>query len=415
MINDSSILIKNMPKNWDAKKIKYVFEERKEINNPVKTDILISLTHDKGVIPHNEKGNVGNKAKEDLSKYKIVYPGDIVVNSMNVIIGSSGLSDYFGLLSPVYYILYKIDKNNNNKFFHYLFRSYIFQKSLIGVGNGILEHRMRVPIDKLGSHLIPLPPYEEQELISRYLDKKVNNSNLLIEKIQKKIALLKEQRNKLINHYVTKGINPNVEMKDSGVEWIGEIPKHWDCKKLKFVSKHISEKRLPHHGDIKISPENVEAESGKILNFYSEYDTEGQIFSSGDILFNKLRVYLNKVVLCDFSGLSMGEMIVIRPEEIFGPFLYRVLNSVGFIDSVNSLSNGVKVPRPPVDGIFNTLIPFPPASEQIEIFNQLDARLKKIESLIDKLNNQIKLVTEYRQSLISSVVTGKVRLTEEMI
>ena len=185
--------------------------------------------------------------------------------------------------------------------------------------------------------------------------------------------------------------------------------------KVKFVSKQISEKRLPVQGDIKISPENVESVSGKIINFYSEYDTEGQIFSTGDILFNKLRVYLNKVVLCDFSGLSMGEMIVIRPEEIFGPFLHRILNSAGFIDHVNSLANGVKVPRPSVDGIFNSSIPFPPESEQIEIFKHLDTDLKKIDSLIEKHMDQINLVNEYRQSLISSVVTGKLRVTEELI
>ena len=131
----------------------------------------------------------------------------------------------------------------------------------------------------------------------------------------------------MINQRVTKGRDPNVEMKDSRIEWISEIPRHWEVKRLKFLANHISSKHLPLDGEIKISPENVESHTGKINNYFSEYDTEGQEFIEGDILFNKLRVYLNKVVLCDFKGLSMGEMIVIRPVKITNGFLYRVLNS----------------------------------------------------------------------------------------
>ena len=228
-----------------GQKIKYVFDERREINDPIQTDVLVSLTHDRGVILHSEKGDIGNKEKDDIKKYKIVHPGDIVVNSMNVIIGSSGLSDYFGLVSPVYYMLVKKDPNFDNRFFHHLFRSTVFQKSLIGVGNGILEHRMRIPVDKLGGHSIPLPSANEQHLISQYLDKKTEQIDQLVEKTQKKIDLLKEQRTSLINHYVTKGLDPNVEMKDSGVEWIGEIPSHWELIRLKYL---------------------VSLEGGKILN-----------------------------------------------------------------------------------------------------------------------------------------------------
>jgi restriction endonuclease S subunit len=204
-------------------------------------------------------------------------------------------------------------------------------------------------------------------------------------------------------------------MKDSGVEWIGVIPKHWSVKKLKYVSQQISEKRLPVEGDIKISPENVESNTGRIMNFYSDYDTEGQIFESGDILFNKLRVYLNKVVLCEFEGLSMGEMIVVRPVLLEKEFLYRVLNSSGFINQVNSLSEGVKLPRPSVSGIFDSYVPVPPSEEQLEIYKIIKQQTDLLDQVVDKHNCQIDFIREYRQSLISSVVTGKVRVTEDMI
>ena len=105
------------PKNWEVKKVKYVFTERKEMNNPVKTTDLISLTYDRGVIPHAEKGNIGNKQKDDFAKYQLVYPDDLVINSMNVIIGSAGLSKYFGLVSPVYYILTPRKESGVRRFF----------------------------------------------------------------------------------------------------------------------------------------------------------------------------------------------------------------------------------------------------------------------------------------------------------
>ena len=414
-MNNDAILLIDSPADWEAKKIKYLFDERKENNDPIKTNVLVSLTHDRGVILHSDKGNIGNKEKDDLTKYKLVYPGDILTNSMNVIIGSSGLSEYYGLVSPVYYILAAKNETYDKKFFHYLFRSVVFQKSLVGLGNGILEHRMRIPMDKLGDQFIPFPKPVEQKLISRYLDKKTGQIDALIKKMRQKIELLKEKRVSLINQCITKGLDSNPPMQDSGIKWVGKIPRHWDCKKLKFVSRQISDKRSPGAGEIKISPENVESHTGKILNFYSDYETEGQIFRHGDILFNKLRVYLNKVILCEFEGLSMGEMIVIRPHSISGPFLHRVLSSSGFIQYVNSLSEGVKLPRPPVHGIFNSVVPLPPDSEQQQISKYLSKNLEAIDWLVEKNSRRIQLISEYRQSLVSSVVTGKIRVTEKMI
>ena len=270
--------------------------------------------------------------------------------------------------------------------------------------------------DKVG-YKIGLTKYFYKFTPLRGLDKISRDLESLDDEIKwlsKKIELLKEQRTSMINQCATKGLNPNVEMKDSGVEWIGEIPEHWSCQKLKFFARQISDKRLPVDGDIKVSPENVESQTGKILNFYSDYETKGQIFKPGDILFNKLRVYLNKVVLCDFDGLSMGEMIVIRPHSILGAYLYRVLNSSGFIEHVNSLSEGVKLPRPPIAEIFDSLIPIPPESEQYEVTDYLGRHLEKTDLLVEKHTGWVDLISEYRQSLISSVVTGKIRVTEDM-
>ena len=296
--------------------------------------------------------------------------------------------------------------------YHYLLNSYLVReqyrfltKSTTGLGN--------LDSCSIGEILLPYIPLQHQSLILHYLDQKTTQIDSLIEKLENKIELLKEYRVALISQSVTKGLDPDVEMKDSRIEWIGEIPKDWEIRRLKHLCSHIAEKRLPSEMDVRISPENVEAHSGKVLSLYSDYDSEGQAFREGDILFNKLRVYLNKVVLSKWTGLSMGEMIVLRPHSIRNNFLYRVMNSQLFIDYVNSLSEGVKMPRPPVEGILNSFVPLPHEVDQFEISRYIYKRTTQIDSLIEKLDKKVKLLKEYRQSLISNVVTGKIRISKQ--
>jgi len=412
MSNRVSFDLTSVPEEWSIIPCGVFFKE-KSIKN-TEGEMNLSVYRDYGVIPKDSRDDNHNRVSEDTSNYKLVESGDFVLNKMKGWSGSLGVSEYRGIVSPSYTVLEPV-REIHNKYFHYLLRSETYRQMYESLSYGVrigqweLRYRDFKQIPSL------YPPIDEQKLISRYLDKKTEQVDSLVKKIQKKIELLKEQRTSLINQCVTKGLDPNVEMKDSGVEWIGEIPKHWEVKKLKYVSTQISKKRTPVDGDIKISPENVESSTGRITNFYSDYDTEGQVFQCGDILFNKLRVYLKKVILCDFEGLSMGEMIVIRPSTISNVFLHRVLNSDGFINHVNSLSEGVKLPRPSVSKIFDSYVPVPPTNDQLDISTLIEQKTKLIDHVIDRYINRIDLTNEYRQSLISSVVTGKVRVTEDMV
>ena len=254
-----------------------------------------------------------------------------------------------------------------------------------------------------------IPPLPEQTQIVSFLDTKTQKIDDLILKTEKKIELLKEKRTSLINHCVTKGLNPNVEMKDSGVEWIGEIPGGWDVKKLKYFSSLHTEKEDTSMDDIKISPENVESYTGVCFNLYSEYDGKGVPFKSGDILLNKLRLYLVKILLPDYDGFSMGEMIVIRVNEnVSNKYYFYLLFNQGLIDLLDSQSTGIKVPRVSPEIIMGSYLPYPPKDEQTQIVEHLDKQTQKIDSIIEKETQRIELLKEYRQSLISEVVTGKV-------
>ena len=202
-MKDSGIdWINNTPATWEIKRIKAVLVERNESNNPVKTDFILSLTNDRGVIPYADKGEIGNKSKEDLSGYKLAYPNDIVLNSMNVFIGSVALSSYYGCVSPVYYMLYTRYKKDNIKYYNYLFQTQELQKKLHGYGNGIMDIRMRIQMSKLNTVMIPIPPSEEQHKIADYLDKKCSKIDAIIEKQQSVIEKLKAYKLSKINELI---------------------------------------------------------------------------------------------------------------------------------------------------------------------------------------------------------------------
>ena len=191
--------------------------------------------------------------------------------------------------------------------------------------------------------------------------------------------------------------------KDSQLDWIGEIPKHWKIVKIKHIATLVTEKSTPESDAIKISPENVESKTGKILDLSSAYDSIGVKFQAGDVLFNKLRVYLSKVVFAEWSGYSLGELIVLRPSvQDTGKYIFYLMLSCRFIEYCDSISYGVKMPRTSVDDILTSKIPLTSYQEQAQIANFLDHKTQQIDELIRAKEQKIELLQEYRASLIQS-------------
>lgn len=306
----------------------------------------------------------------------------------------------------------RITKENiNPNFINYQLLGHLHRVLISVEGSGFTRINLRQ--NKLLDIPILITGLEEQNKIVDYLDRKTNQINELIKKIERKIELLKEQRISLISEVVTKGLNPDVEMKESGVEWISEIPSNWEIKKLKYLVKHIKEKNTPGEEDIKISPEYVESDTGICLNQYSEHSGDGYKFIHGDILLNKLRIYLKKFLLVDFEGYSIGEMIVLRTEKKdHSEFIFNCLFSDDLIGYLNSLSTGVKVPRVSPDEILTTKFPLPPTEEISKINEFIKHNNLKIYNQISIEEKRKKLLKEYKQSLISEVVTGKKRIID---
>ena len=412
--------IGEVPIGWNLKKLKELFENRNEKNEDLCEDFL-SITKDRGVIPYSEKGNVGNKTSEDIGKYKKVYPEDIVVNPMNIIIGSVGVSKYYGVLSNVYIVL-KPTKILSG-YGSYIFHHKSFQLHLKKICYGIMELRESLNKIEFFVEKLPLPTLPEQQQIVSYLDRKTSQIDSLIEKTQRKIELLKEKRTSLINEVVTKGLNPNVEMKNSGVEWIGEIPSHWETPQIRYITEIL-------RGKFSHRPRNDERLYEGIYPFIQT----GDIVSSGKYL-TKYTQTLNEwgysvskefpigTLVMTISG-NIGDVSILKikscfPDSIIGFFPKSVTNEEFLFYMFTSLKQeliknstvstqmNLNVER--VGSIYCTL---PPPSEQNEIVSYLDEHTQLIDKTISIEEKRIELLKEYRQSLISEVVTGKRKVVD---
>ncbi|MBZ4194205.1 MAG: restriction endonuclease subunit S [Candidatus Contendobacter sp.] len=230
-----------VPEHWKVKPCRAIVHEKTVKNDGAKCEDYLSLMANVGIIPYAEKGDVGNKKPEDLSKCKIVKKGDFVINSMNYGIGSYGLSAYDGVCSPVYIVLKPQNDVIESRFAFRIFENRAFQTFAQSFGNGILEHRCAINWDILKVISVGLPPQSEQKIILAFLDRETAKIDALIAEQQRLIELLKEKRRAVISHAVTKGLNPDAPMKDSGIEWLGKVPKHWEVVAVKRMTLIITD------------------------------------------------------------------------------------------------------------------------------------------------------------------------------
>lgn len=272
----------------------------------------------------------------------------------------------------------------------------------------------RISVAKVGQLLVCFPKLETQRRIIDVLNFETARIDTLIAKKQRLIELLQEKRTALISHAVTKGLNPNAEMKDSGVEWLGKIPKHWNIRRLKYVAPLFSSK-LSGNGSTStyLGLENIESWTGRILEAGQPYEAEGvsSMFKKGHILFGKLRPYLAKATIAPFDGIATSELLVLEPSLVSAPFLLLYMLTRSFIEVVNGSTYGAKMPRASWDFIGNMPTAFPPSDEQEEICSYISANIDKVDSIIARISKACAALAEYRSALISSAVTGQLSIT----
>ncbi len=409
--------IADIPHDWSLERLQWHLDEINVKNRLLQTTNVLSLTNKLGVVPYEEKGNQGNKAKVDYTEYKIAYKDTIVANSMNILIGSVGLSKYQGCVSPVYYV-FKEKRNNDIRFLNYIFQTTQFQRELRKFANGILEIRLRVSSDSILKQRVAIPTLAKQIKIADYLDKKCDEIDTLTTDIEKQIETLVEYKKSVITEAVTKGLDPTVPMKDSGIEWIGWIPEEWEVNRL----KHLALVNPPC--TVQVSDEDVITYTPMefIKNGYYINNTalRGSLpdslttYQEGDIVIAKVTPCFengNIAIMDDLtSGFGMGssELFVIRTAKIHRRYLFYFLQTQSFISAGCATMSGVAgLKRVSPYFIKNCPIPEPSYTDQARIAAYLDEKCAEINETISLKQQQLETLAEYKKSMIYEYVTGK--------
>ena len=415
-----------IPDSWQLKKIKYVLQERIEKNNPVRTTYILSLTAKQGVIPYDEKEGGGNKPKEDVSAYRLAYPGDIVMNSMNILSGSVGLSQYFGCVSPVYYMLRPKEKDDDVRYYNYIFQTTLFQRSLFGLGNGILIKesgngklntiRMRIPMDKFGGLYIPIAPKDKQKKISDFLDAKCGEIDILIKNIQEEIDVLEDNKKSVISEGVTRGLDCDSALKDSGIFYMGPIKETWSISKIGYICTKLSRGFFPedtalvcsNKGKVLVRDENA---VGKMVS----EDNAMQGIKKGDIAIHGMDTWHGAIALSEYDG-KITRVVHVCDSTEDKRFVVYYMQYLAFQGVYKLISNGVRGNTSDFrswDKVKDIYIPLPESrEEQKKICDHLDLVCKEIETAIDNKREQLDMLEQYKKATIYEYVTGKKEVPE---
>ncbi|WP_283593056.1 restriction endonuclease subunit S [Limosilactobacillus galli] len=410
-MKDSGIeWIGKIPQNWLTSKIKF-YLYRREPRNPGNMPVL-SVYRDYGVVPKDSRNDNHNVTSYDTSNYKYVTIGDLVINKMKAWQGSLAVSAYTGIVSPAYYVYHFKNTSLNRKYFHYLIRN-CYKDEFKRLSTGIRDGQWDLQSYDFENTTILIPPLKEQQLIIEFLDKKCGQIDKLLVRINDEIERLKVYRNSLIIRTVTKGLDLNVSMKDSGIDWVGKIPKQWLTSKIKFYL-YRNEPRNP--GNVQVL--SVYREYGVVPkdsrddnhNVTSSDTSNYKYVTKGDLVINKMKAWQGSLAVSEYIGVVSPAYYVyhFKNAALDKKYFHYLIRNC-YRDEFRRLSTGIR------DGQWdlqaydfeNTSILVPPLKEQQQITNFLDKKCKYISNLIAEKRKQLNLLKEYKNSLIYEYVTGK--------
>lgn len=427
-LKDSNIeWLGKIPSNWNLIKGKYLFTLRTTKGNTKQVELL-SPTQEYGVIPQKlyEKLTgmrpVKLKSNTDLNQMKSIYKGDFCI-SLRSFQGGFEYSNYDGIVSPAYQVFYP-SKQVNRNYFKYLFKDKSFIQKLNSYTMSLRDGK-KIAFSDFGNTYLPFPALDEQNKIADFLDKKVSQIDDISKKIQQEITDLEAYRKSVITKTITKGLNPNVPMKDSGIEWIGKIPTDWSVIRLKYLGSAGN--------GLTYSPQNMTDESGTLI-LRSSNIQHGEIVNADNVYVNSsvsksLILKKDDLLICSRNGSKdlIGKNALINKEFIgssFGAFMcvfrskynqyiYYVLNSNIFKFYVGSFLTST-INQLTKHNLYNLAFPFPQKeNERKQIIAFLKEKCENINHLITHKKDQLKLLNQYKQSIIYEYVTGKKQVPTE--
>ncbi|HYD70736.1 restriction endonuclease subunit S [Azospirillum sp.] len=410
-----------VPGHWTLTPIKalYRFVKRQDnVDAPV-----LSVYREYGVVQKSSRTDNNNKTPDDLSLYQTVLEGDLVVNKMKAWQGSLGISQFYGITSPDYAVFEKRHSEISGYLYN-LLRSRAMPDVYRLISNGIRNEQWRLEPDKFLQIKIPLPPYIEQESITAFLDRETAKIDTLVAEQEKLIDLLKEKRQAVISHAVTKGLNPDAPMKDSGIEWLGEVPEHWEVVPVSYryevqlgkmldSSKITGEHLRPYLRVFDVQWGKINIEDLPEMDF-DEQDREKYRLFPGDLLVNeggsyvgRSAVWLGDVEECYYQK-ALHRLRAQDSERDDSRFFFFVMENATRRGVFVAGGSQATIEHLTAEALRRYRFAFPPLDEQLSIVRALEQETIGIDALITEAQCAIDLLKERRSALISAAVTGKI-------
>ncbi|MBF0282031.1 MAG: restriction endonuclease subunit S [Zetaproteobacteria bacterium] len=359
-----------------------------------------------------------NATSQDLSKYQLVSPGDFVLNNQQAWRGSVGVSSYEGIVSPAYLVL-KMSGDFDAGFANYLFRDGIMVSQYLVCSKGVGTIQRNLYWPQLKRSVVFYPPLKEQTSIAAFLDRKTAQINQAVKIKERQIELLKERKQIIIQNAVTRGLNPDAPMRDSGVEWIGQIPESWATTFARYCFRVV--KRYDRDGtEIKFS---VTQKRGLVAtDKMEEASTQAgsfdgfQLCCEDDLVLNKYKAHLGVFWRAPERGIITNNYTVFQPRRDISSKYFEILFHTGIYQSIfRMLVYGVTEGMSPLytNDFYSMKVIVPPIDEQLSIVVYIETESVKIDEAIELQKQQIVKLKEYKSTLINSAVTGKIRVVDE--
>jgi type I restriction enzyme S subunit len=401
-----------IPSHWKTSQFKGLFKIIKNIAHKSGLEV-ISVTQ-QGLKIKDVKSNIGQIAA-DYSKYQMVEPDDFAMNHMDLLTGFIGLSSMTGVTSPDYRVFRNNSPLANNRYYLRIFEICYKRKIFYGLGQGVANvGRWRLPAKNLQKFVLPIPPLSEQQSIVAYIDSKSDMLDKMVEGKEKQIALLQELKQRTIADAVTKGLNPKVKFKATQISWLKEIPEHWKMVKMKYLFTERSDKNHPDEPMLSATQTEGVILQSKYKNRVVQVNKgfEGlKLVKVGDFVIH-LRSFQGGIEYAYDQGIISSAYTVLFPNNYENSLYFKYLmKSSNFIDLLRICVTGIREGQNiNYSKLKQYQLPLPPLSEQQAIVSYINDRTTKIDTLISKLQQEIEAIKEYKQRLISDVVTGQIKV-----
>lgn len=405
-----------VPSHWWVEKFRHQFRESSEKIDAEVVGPMLSVSGYRGIEIKEYDDENRRRLDEELVGYRIVRPGQLVVNTMWLNYAGLGVSAHEGHVSPAYRS-YWVLPSLEGQYAHHLMRSSIYVQGYTSLLTGIRPNSLQMSRDDLMEFPVIVPPLPEQAAIAAFLDREIGKIDALVEAQRQLIELLREKRQSVISRAVTKGLDPAAPMKESGVEWLGEVPTHWEVKRfsraIKIAEGQVDPSVEPYVSMVLIAPNHVESGTGRLLSTETAQeqgaDSGKYQVAAGDVVYSKIRPSLAKAVLAPCDCICSADMYPLRGRSgVVQTYLKWTLLCRAVVAWAVLESDRVAMPKINREKLNELRLPIPPEAEQHVIAVFLDSQTLAFDDLIKEAEAAIILLQERRAALISAAVTGKI-------